>query len=374
MSSDEPHRSNGLITPSPAAFAELMSLERLDDVEVSMDPDSHNHVKEKIEIFRSKAMPYPPGNGGRAFGGHVYAQAAYAASKTVERGLVINDMTGSFILPGRLDVPYIFTVRHLRDGAMYCIRAVDARQEGKICFSCLCSFKRDEKQQHFDHQPPPVQQRYKSLLQGKAPEDCMVSPSIDVDWWINQVHTGEIEEPIFPGLDVRKVDMGDYNQSQEVRQHPEEYRQLTYYRLKGSPADSISSDTDLESIKTKDQSGEYDNLYACAHMYSSDKNSLLLIPRALGQTRWTAMASLTLTVIFHQHGEALRMIDWNATSSQENREFPHKWFIQEGWTPRSGENRAVHESWLWSPDGTLIATTIQDSLLRFGESERKEKL
>ncbi|KAJ5717132.1 hypothetical protein N7488_002778 [Penicillium malachiteum] len=325
---------------SPSSFAALMALQRLDDNEVnniSSDP-------EKIERFQSLAAPYPPGLGNRAFGGHVYAQSAYAASKTVEKG----------------------------DGYMYSTRAVDARQNGKICFSCLCSFKRDEGFQDFQHQPLAVQDRYRDILSVKRPEEQEVSPSIDVDWWMEATEKGDITEKEFPGLDVRKVDMQDFNQSEEIKTNPEKYRQLTQYCLKGSPDEQ--ADATIEEIRKRELAGEYDNLYACAHMYSSDKNSLLLIPRALGFTRWADMGSLSLTVIVHRHGSPLRMIDWDAVSKNGNSSLQMKWFIQEGWSPQSAENRLVHESHLWSPDGKLIATSMQDGMLRVQKLPSRGKL
>ncbi|EAW07637.1 acyl-CoA thioesterase [Aspergillus clavatus NRRL 1] len=363
-SQDEPASKNAVDLPSPAAFAELMALKRLEG------SNGTPTEPEKVERFQSLAAPFPPGEGTRAFGGHVYAQSAYAASKTVEQGFVIHDMTGTFILPGLLDVPYLYTVRHLRDGGMYCTRAVDARQDGKICFSCLCSFKRDEGQRTFHHQPAPAQERFKALLAGKRPEDHLPSYGVDADWWIEQIEQGNVTEREFPGLVVKKVDMKDYNQTEEIKRSPEKFRQLTVYSLKGSPLDP-SKVSSKEDLKAREQAGEFDNLYACAHMYSSDKNSLLLIPRALGHRNWTAMASLTLTVVFHQHGDALRMIDWSAASNSAATELPNKWFIQEGWTPTSGENRAIHESYLWSPEGTLIATSYQDSMLRLSNPGRE---
>ena len=72
---------------SPHSFVELMSLQRLEDALITY-PDSAK--PEKIERFRSLATPYNPGQGTRSFGGHVYAQSAYAASKTVGPGLVIH--------------------------------------------------------------------------------------------------------------------------------------------------------------------------------------------------------------------------------------------------------------------------------------------
>lgn len=262
-------------------------------------------------------------------------------------------------------MPFIYTVRHLRDGKLYCARAVDVRQDGVVCFSCLCSFKRNEKGAAFAHQPPSVQQRYKSILDAKPPEDHPVSPSVDADWWVQHVNEGDITEREFPGMDVRKVDMMGYNNTESVREHPETFRQLHFYSMKGTPEYPPTSRNSSE-LKAKDQSGVYDNLYACAHIYASDKNSALLIPNALGNTNFLSIASLTVTFIFHQHGEPLRMVDWSTSPAQGTTENIHnRWFVQEAWTPRSGENRAVHESWLWSPGGTLLASTLQDSLLRF---------
>lgn len=40
--------------------------------------------------FESLTPAWPPAPHKRAFGGHVYAQAMYAASKTVENGLVVH--------------------------------------------------------------------------------------------------------------------------------------------------------------------------------------------------------------------------------------------------------------------------------------------
>lgn len=270
-------------------------------------------------------------------------------------------MTGSWILAGRLDTPYVYSVRHIRDGKGYCTRSIDARQDGKICFSGICSFKLREKGM-FNHQPLAGQHRFRSILDGKRPEDFSPSPGVDTDWWIEYINESNVEDQEFPGVDVRKVDMKGHNQTEEVKKNPEKYRQLHFYSLRGSP--EHQSNLTWSDIKAKDQSGEYDNLYACAHLYACDRNSIALIPRALGHPNFMALASLTATVIFHQHGDALRMIDWNDESKRLPENLPIKWFLQEGSTPSSAENRAIYESRIWSPDGTLLGTTIQDSMLR----------
>lgn len=54
-------------------FADMIALEKIND-----------------STYRSIAMPFSPGGGGRAYGGHVYAQAVWAAAQTVKAGFVIH--------------------------------------------------------------------------------------------------------------------------------------------------------------------------------------------------------------------------------------------------------------------------------------------
>lgn len=86
---------------STDSFVELMALERLQDTEVS---HANTNEPEKIERFRSLAAPYPPGHGNRSFGGHVYAQSAYAASKTVAKGFVVHVRFANLLFPGTAKV------------------------------------------------------------------------------------------------------------------------------------------------------------------------------------------------------------------------------------------------------------------------------
>ena len=68
-------------------FAELMQLETIDG-----------------DTFRSIAPPFAPGGPvgvGRSYGAHVYAQAAYAASKTVDKGFLLH--VGQFVTMAGLD-------------------------------------------------------------------------------------------------------------------------------------------------------------------------------------------------------------------------------------------------------------------------------
>jgi acyl-CoA thioesterase len=54
-------------------WAQLMALKKIDD-----------------NTYESLSPAYSPGNFTRAFGGHCYAQAAYAAAHTLQKGFVLH--------------------------------------------------------------------------------------------------------------------------------------------------------------------------------------------------------------------------------------------------------------------------------------------
>ncbi len=79
-------------TPSSTtalSFHKLMALQEFDS--------SSNVRSDALQTFRSIAPAWAPGAGTTAFGGHVYAQAAWAASRTVGRGMVVH--VWSIVLP-----------------------------------------------------------------------------------------------------------------------------------------------------------------------------------------------------------------------------------------------------------------------------------
>lgn len=282
-------------------------------------------------------------------------------------------------------MPFVYTVRHIRDGAAYCTRAVDARQRNEICFTAICSFKRPEEHgvEHYYHHQPPApltkdNDRFNAFLldpntgKPRSPEELPLAPAIDSPWYNQGLESGEIKEGEFPGTDVRKVDMTSHNETDEVKKNPHNFRQLHYYRIKDSsakeqdgPTQSINNTTALK--RSLLEGGEYDNLFACAHMYAGDKNSLFIIPRAVGDPDgWSTVASLTLTVIFHQQGESIRMLEPDPVDTT-GKQLRRKWFLHESSTSRSGESRGLFELRVWTEDGTLLATMQQDSIVRYGE-------
>lgn len=108
------------------------------------------------DLFRGRCIA---GNPLRAFGGQVAAQALTAAGRTVGPGRSVHSLHGYFLRAGDPDVPIDYQVERLQDGGSYSSRRVTAIQGGKVIFTLSASFKRPEatgdRQLSMPPAPPP---------------------------------------------------------------------------------------------------------------------------------------------------------------------------------------------------------------------------
>lgn len=132
------------------SFVEQMSLNSLDNV-----------------TFESTRGALPWGGEGlvdgeahlRAYGDHVFDCRA-RLSHTFKLSLLSVDVTrlltdrtksvsGNWVFGGLPDEPFQYKVRTIKGGKRFCVRMVEVRQAGSvdpddICFSCICSFKKQD--------------------------------------------------------------------------------------------------------------------------------------------------------------------------------------------------------------------------------------
>lgn len=88
----------------------------------------------------------------RTFGGLVIAQAAVAASRTVEPHKSLHSLHGYFILGGDSSKPIVYQVERVRDGRSFSTRRCVAIQNGEVIFFLSASFHIEE--EGFSHQAP----------------------------------------------------------------------------------------------------------------------------------------------------------------------------------------------------------------------------
>ncbi len=103
---------------------------------------------EQIEenLFRGQSLDL---GWGRLFGGHVLAQALLAAERTVPEDRACHSLHAYFLRSGDVDRPIVYTVDRIRDGRSFTTRRVVAVQKGKAIFNLSASFHGAE--QGFDH-------------------------------------------------------------------------------------------------------------------------------------------------------------------------------------------------------------------------------
>lgn len=86
----------------------------------------------------------------RVYGGQVLGQALVAASRTIGTDRRAHSLHAYFILPGDPHAPIIYQVERARDGKSFSTRRVVAIQHGRPIFNLSCSFQVEEA--GFEHQ------------------------------------------------------------------------------------------------------------------------------------------------------------------------------------------------------------------------------
>ncbi|KAF2104108.1 Thioesterase/thiol ester dehydrase-isomerase [Rhizodiscina lignyota] len=115
--------------PEKAPIENVLSLTQLPDI----DPDLFTNTR---------PMWHPPGARG-IYGGAAIAQCLAAAQRTVPSNFTIHSMHCYFVLNGNADIPIIYHVEHVREGRSFATRTVQARQRGKPIFTTTMSFVRE---------------------------------------------------------------------------------------------------------------------------------------------------------------------------------------------------------------------------------------
>jgi acyl-CoA thioesterase-2 len=103
----------------------------------------------EVNIFRGVS---PEEDRQRIFGGQVAGQALVAAARTVEPDRQVHSLHAYFLRAGDPRVPVLYEVERLRDGGSFSTRRVAAIQHGKVIFNLSASFQVPE--QGFDHAFP----------------------------------------------------------------------------------------------------------------------------------------------------------------------------------------------------------------------------
>ncbi|KAF3134113.1 hypothetical protein TWF703_006445 [Orbilia oligospora] len=308
----------------PATFVESMALQ---EVMISSPPDikpTSSNINDAAptgarRVFKSTGPAFVPIYG--VYGGHLLGQSAYAAYKTVDKSFYCHSITGHFLVGGKPKIPFIYTVETLRQGKTYCTRNVQVRQpsptdprplDSEVIFIATVSFKTVEPRGLESQVPPP-----KELKQWVSnPRGREIAPAVDVPSWLEFTKRKGMRS-FYTAVDLRKVDVEEENRSRPLH----EYRK-----------------------------------------YASDRNGMFAVTGPHNASdNIIHTGSLSHTLIFHANPDKLI---FSNTSEGEEEDNPSSWTILEQLGDSASEGRGLIRSRIWSADGTLLASVMQDALIR----------
>ena len=264
----------------------------------------------EVNMFRGVS---PDEDRQRSFGGQVAGQALGAAARTVEPERQVHSLHAYFLRAGDPRVPVLYEVDRIRDGGSFTTRRVVAIQHGRAIFNMSASFQVPE--EGSDHAFP--------MPEVPAPEELptmrerLAHAGIELTPWM------ERPRPI----DIRHVDWPAPDGTRSL-----EPRQNVWLRADGRlPDDPI--------------------LHTIVLTYASDMTLLDTSTLPHGGTWFDPtvfMASLDHAMWFHR---PFRADDWLLYSQD---------------SPNATGGRGLSRGLVFRHDGTLVATVMQEGLIRKG--------
>ncbi|MGO4447904.1 acyl-CoA thioesterase II [Phyllobacterium sp. TAF24] len=257
----------------------------------------------------------------RVFGGQVIGQALVAAQRTVDPERHVHSLHSYFMRAGDPKVPIIYEVDRIRDGSSFTTRRVVAIQHGHAIFSLEASFQIEE--EGLEHQKP-------IPLDVLEPEKLMSDKDLKEQYLQNAP------------ANVRKY----WEQDRPIEMKP---LSLTHYftREKLPPEQNVW-------IKATGAVPNDRAVQAAVLAYLSDMTLLDTSLYAHGRSIFDKdlqVASLDHAMWFHR---PFNFDDWLLYTAD---------------SPSAAGARGFNRGALYSRDGTLIASTAQEGLIRVHPSE-----
>lgn len=249
------------------------------------------------------------------FGGQVAAQCLSAAIQTVPEDREVHSLHGYFILPGDVSAPIVFQVDRTRDGRSFTTRRVVAIQHGRAIFHMAASFQLDQPGLEHQLDMPDV----------PGPEELSTAK----EHLSKAFEARNVPLPKFYEIDkavvFKPVEVFDPFS-------PESYppRMHVWMRI----SDTLPDQPDLHRILLT---------------YASDFYLLTTALRPHPIARFSGkfmMASLDHALWFHRKARV------------------DEWLLYAMDTPSSSGSRAFCRGSLYSQDGQLVASAVQEGLIR----------
>jgi acyl-CoA thioesterase-2 len=248
----------------------------------------------------------------RVFGGQVASQALVAAARTVEPDRSVHSLHAYFLRAGDPSVPILYEAEKTRDGRAFSSRRVVARQHDRPIFYMSASFQVPE--EGLEHQDP--------MPDATPPEDC---PELGDVLARLTGRPRDAWDKEWAALDVRYAG--------ETRTDSGE---------RAAPVSRVW-------LKSSDRIGDDPLLHAAVLTYASDLTllSAAVLPHGthIGDPRLQP-ASLDHAMWFHRPFRV------------------DEWLLYDQASPSASGGRGLATGQLFTADGRLVASAVQEGLVR----------
>ena len=276
---------------------------------------------EKIEenIFRGQSQDLGFGN---VYGGQVLGQALSAAYQTVPAERGVHSLHAYFLRPGDAKKPIVYNVDCIRDGKSFTTRSVIAIQNGRAILNMAASFQVAET--GFDHQD--------SAPHPAGPDG--ITSERELALKVADQIPESIREKILckKAIEIRPVDpVNPFS--------PEKRKPLRYAWFKA--VGRLPDDPMVHQ-------------YMLA--YASDFGLAITSLYPHGQSFWQPqmqVASLDHAMWFHRD---FRMDNWLL-------------YVME--SPNAGKSRGLSRGQIYTREGKLVASVVQEGLIRYHDVKKK---
>ena len=275
----------------------------------------------------------PPVGPQRVFGGQVASQALVAAGRTVDPARPVHSLHGYFVRPGDPAEPITYAVERVRDGRSFSVRRSVASQHGRTIFFMSASFHVPE--EGLDHQAPgpliaPGARPSEDEEPG-APDDRIVPPPEELPTLADRLapYPERAQALALRQLPIDVRYDGEPGWVRPGRRRAEPHQRV-WMRIDGTlPDDPL--------------------LHACALTFASDLTLLDSVLSAHGEV-WgpggVIGASLDHAMWFHRPFRA------------------DEWLLYDQVSPSASGGRGFATGRLFTEDGRLVASVVQEGLVR----------
>lgn len=253
----------------------------------------------------------------QVYGGQLVAHALLAAIRTVPPDRTVHSLQSQFVDRGDPGAPIRYRVTCTRDGGTFASRQVEARQHGRLIFTQSCSFQQAGPGPA--HQVPWAETLPDPLSLPTTEERVRSLDELTRRWW-------RLLGPMFP-LEVRFLD--EPARARSARGEPARPRERFFVRF-------------LDRID--DQPAHRDA--ALAYLTDLFLLSAAVLPHQLLVGVDVTVSSLDHAIWFHEQVPV------------------GAWLLHEVEASWAGGGRALARGHLFALDGGLVATTMQEGLIR----------